>query len=167
MRIDSERIENEGLGVLEGIHGILVAPGFGARGVNGKLLAIQYARENKIPFLGICFGMQLACVEFARNVCGLADAMTSEVDETTPDPVIDFLPDQRNLDTQGRDDASGRLRLRRSSPTRWRPRRTARCGSASAIATATSSTTRTRRSSRSTGCASRGTTRSAGRRSSR
>jgi CTP synthase len=101
VRIDSERIETEGVGALEGVHGILVAPGFGARGVNGKLLAIQYAREKKIPFLGICFGMQLACVEFARNVCGLTDAMTSEVNETTANPVIDFLPDQRNVDLKG------------------------------------------------------------------
>jgi len=100
VRVDSERIENEGLGALEGIHGMLVAPGFGARGVNGKLLAIQHAREKKIPFLGICFGMQLACVEFARNVCGLADANTSEVSET-PNAVIDFLPDQRNIDLKG------------------------------------------------------------------
>jgi CTP synthase len=101
LRVDSERIETHGLAELEGIHGMLVAPGFGARGVKGKLLAIQYAREQKIPFLGICFGMQLACVEFARNVCGLTDAMTSEVTETTADPVIDFLPDQRNLDLKG------------------------------------------------------------------
>ncbi len=100
VRIDSERIENEGLGGLDDIHGVLVAPGFGARGVKGKLLAIQRAREEKIPFLGICFGMQLACVEFARNVCGIADAMTSEVTETA-NPVIDFLPDQRNLDLKG------------------------------------------------------------------
>jgi len=101
VRIDSERIENDGLGSLAGIHGMLVAPGFGARGVKGKLLAIQRAREEKIPFLGICFGMQLACVEFARNVCGLTDAMTSEVTETTANPVIDFMPDQRNLDLKG------------------------------------------------------------------
>ncbi|HEV8023215.1 MAG TPA: CTP synthase, partial [Candidatus Lustribacter sp.] len=101
VRVDSERIENEGLGALDGIHGVLVAPGFGARGVNGKLMAIQYARERKIPFLGICFGMQLACVEFARNVCGLGDANTSEVNETTSNPVIDFLPDQRNIDLKG------------------------------------------------------------------
>ncbi|MGA2395836.1 MAG: CTP synthase [Candidatus Lustribacter sp.] len=101
VRVDSERIENEGLGGLEGVHGMLVAPGFGARGVHGKLLAIQYARERKIPFLGICFGMQLACVEFARNVCGLADANTSEVSETTTNAVIDFLPDQRNIDLKG------------------------------------------------------------------
>jgi CTP synthase len=100
-RVDSELVENDGIGALAGAHGILVAPGFGARGVKGKLRAIQYARESKIPFLGICFGMQLACVEFARNVCGLTEAMTSEVDETTPDPVIDFMPDQRNLEAYG------------------------------------------------------------------
>jgi CTP synthase len=100
-RIDSESIENDGIDLLKGAHGILVAPGFGARGVKGKLRAIQYAREQKIPFLGICYGMQLACIEFARNVCELPEAMTSEVDETTPDPVIDFMPDQRNLEMYG------------------------------------------------------------------
>jgi CTP synthase len=100
-RIDSVRVETEGVGVLEGADGILVAPGFGARGVNGKLDAIQYAREKKIPFLGICFGMQLACVEFARDVCGLPKAMSIEVDEATPDPVIDFMPDQRDLEIMG------------------------------------------------------------------
>jgi len=99
--IDSERIENEGIGILAGVDGILVAPGFGERGVKGKLLAVQHARESKIPFLGICYGMQLACVEFARRVCGLTDAMTSEVDETTGNPVIDYLPEQRNLDIKG------------------------------------------------------------------
>jgi CTP synthase len=100
-RIDSELVETEGTGVLAGAHGILVAPGFGARGVKGKIRAIQFAREEKIPFLGICLGMQMACVEFARNVCRLPDAMSSEVDETTPDPVIDFMPDQRNLEIYG------------------------------------------------------------------
>jgi len=100
-RIDSEWVESEGIEVLRGAHGVVVAPGFGARGVKGKLRAIQYVRERKIPFLGICYGMQLACVEFARNVCELRDAMTSEVDETTPDPVIDFMPDQRNLEMYG------------------------------------------------------------------
>jgi len=101
VRVDSETIEEQGVGVLDGAEGILVAPGFGARGVKGKLRAIQYARESKVPFLGICYGMQLACVEFARNVCGLDDAMTTEVDETTTNNVIDFLPEQRNLDLKG------------------------------------------------------------------
>jgi CTP synthase len=100
-RIDSELVENEGVDVLRGAHGVVVAPGFGARGVKGKLKAIQHVREQSIPFLGICYGMQLACVEFARNVCELPDAMTSEVDETTIDPVIDFMPDQRNLEVLG------------------------------------------------------------------
>ncbi|MFN2461793.1 MAG: CTP synthase, partial [Candidatus Velthaea sp.] len=101
VRIDSERVENEGPGILGAVDGVLVAPGFGERGVKGKLLAVQYARENKVPFLGICYGMQMACIEFARNVCGLSDAMTAEVDETTPSPVIDYLPEQRNLDIKG------------------------------------------------------------------
>jgi CTP synthase len=100
-RIDSEAVENEGISVLRGAHGILVAPGFGARGIKGKLKAIRYARENRVPFLGICYGMQLACVEFARNVCGLPESMTREVDETTIDPIIDFMPDQRNLEVYG------------------------------------------------------------------
>ena len=101
VRIDSEAIERQGVGVLADAAGILVAPGFGARGVNGKLTAIRYAREHGVPFLGICYGMQLACVEFARDVCGLVDAQSSEVDESTPDPVIDFMPDQRNLESYG------------------------------------------------------------------
>jgi CTP synthase len=100
-RIDSELIEKEGMDVLRGAHGVLVAPGFGARGVKGKLRAIQHVRERKIPFLGICYGMQLACVEFARDVCGLPEAMTTEVDETSADPVIDFMPDQRNVEMLG------------------------------------------------------------------
>jgi CTP synthase len=100
-RVDSESIERDGLAALARADGILVAPGFGARGVHGKLSAIRHARENGVPFLGICYGMQLACVEFARNVCGLNEAMTSEVDETTSEPVIDFMPDQRNLETYG------------------------------------------------------------------
>ncbi|BDE06342.1 CTP synthase [Vulcanimicrobium alpinum] len=101
VRIDSEKIETEGLGALDDVDGVLVAPGFGARGVKGKLIAMQRVREGKIPFLGICYGMQMACIEFARNVCGLPEAMTTEVDETTPDPVIDFIPEQRNLDLKG------------------------------------------------------------------
>jgi CTP synthase len=101
--LDSERIEGEGEDgeILADVDGVLVAPGFGARGVEGKLRAIRHARERKQPFLGVCYGMQLACVEFARNVCGLPDAMTTEVDETTPDPVIDFLPDQRGAKIMG------------------------------------------------------------------
>ena len=101
VRFDSEKLDDDVSISFGEVDGILVAPGFGERGVKGKLRAIQWARENKIPFLGICYGMQLACVEFARNVCGLADAMTTEVTETTTDPVIDFIPEQRNVDLKG------------------------------------------------------------------
>lgn len=79
---------------LSGYDGILVPGGFGERGSKGKMVAIRYARENNIPFLGICFGMQLACVEFARHVLGLSDANTSEFDTQTQNPIIDLLRDQ-------------------------------------------------------------------------
>jgi len=101
VRVDSERDEADVLAAIGDVDGILVAPGFGERGVRGKLVAVRHARENKIPFLGICYGMQMACIEFARNVCGLADAMTTEVQETTASPVIDYIPEQRNLDIKG------------------------------------------------------------------
>ena len=101
LRIDSEALEERGLEALEGASGILVAPGFGARGIKGKLQAIRHARESGVPFLGICYGMQLACVEFARNVCGLDEAHTREVEPETPHPVIDFMENQRNLQTMG------------------------------------------------------------------
>ena len=100
-RVDSDKIEEHGLAILAAVDGILVAPGFGARGVAGKLRAIEYARTNRVPFLGICFGMQLSLVEFARNVCGLKQAMSTEVDPATPDPVVDFLPDQRDIARMG------------------------------------------------------------------
>jgi len=86
---------------LEGLSGILVAPGFGGRGIDGKLAAVKYARINKIPFFGICLGMQCAVIEFARNICGLRDANSTEFDEATPYPVIDLMPDQRDLENKG------------------------------------------------------------------
>jgi CTP synthase len=101
LRVDSETLEERGLEALDGAAGILVAPGFGARGIKGKLLAIRHAREERVPFLGICYGMQLACVEFARNVCGLEGAHTREVEAETPYPVIDFMENQRNLQVMG------------------------------------------------------------------
>ena len=101
LRVDSETLEERGLEALDGASGILVAPGFGARGIKGKLLAIRHAREQGVPFLGICYGMQLACVEFARDVCGLDGAHTREVEPETPHPVIDLMENQRNLQALG------------------------------------------------------------------
>ncbi len=81
--------------------GILIPGGFGERGVEGKIAAARYAREHNVPFLGICLGMQLAVVEFARNVCGMAGANSSEFDAGTPYPVIDLLPEQRQIEERG------------------------------------------------------------------
>ena len=80
--VDSEVIESEGLGGLEGVDAVLVPGGFGKRGVEGKIRAIQFARENNIPYLGICLGMQLAVIEYARNVCGLTGANSTEFDRS-------------------------------------------------------------------------------------
>ena len=87
--------------LLEGVSGILVPGGFGSRGIEGKISAIRYARENKVPFLGICLGMQMAVIEFARHVCGLEGAHSSELDPRTPYPVIDLMPDQRGITAKG------------------------------------------------------------------
>jgi CTP synthase len=86
---------------LEDVSGILVAPGFGDRGIEGKYLAVRYARENKIPFFGICLGMQSAVVEFARNVAGLKQADSTEFNENTPYPVIDLMLDQKDVTDKG------------------------------------------------------------------
>ncbi len=92
--VDSEKVEEEGAAkFLNDVDGVLVAGGFGERGVEGKILSIQYARENNIPFLGICLGMQLSMVEFARNVLGLTEANSVEFNENTPDPII-YLIDE-------------------------------------------------------------------------
>jgi CTP synthase len=92
--------------VFEGIHGIVVPGGFGWRGVEGKLDAIRHARENGLPYLGLCLGLQCAVIEFARNVCGLDAANSSEFDPGTPHPVIDLLPEQKNVT-----DLGGSMRL--------------------------------------------------------
>ncbi|MDQ6953421.1 MAG: CTP synthase [Mariprofundaceae bacterium] len=89
--INAESLETEGLAALEGVDGILVPGGFGQRGTDGKMLAIRYARENNIPFFGICLGMQLAVIEFARHVVGLEDATSSEFDERAAHPVIALM----------------------------------------------------------------------------
>tara|TARA_B100000809_G_scaffold41355_1_gene36029 strand:- start:462 stop:2108 length:1647 start_codon:yes stop_codon:yes gene_type:complete len=100
--IESEDIESDGCDtILKGVDGILVPGGFGDRGIEGKISAIQYARENDIPFLGICLGMQCAVMEFARNVCGLSGANTTEIDEHTPHPVIDLMEEQRAVTDMG------------------------------------------------------------------
>ena len=105
--IQSEDITEENVReYLKEADGILVPGGFGDRGVEGKITTIKYARENKIPFFGICLGMQLAAVEFARNVCGLTGAHSSELDPNTPYPIINLLPDQENVVEMG-----GTLRL--------------------------------------------------------
>lgn len=86
---------------LDGFDGILVAPGFGHRGIEGKLLAVKYARENNIPFFGICLGMQCSVIEFGRNVLGLRDAHSSEMDSTTANPVIDLMEEQKKIKNMG------------------------------------------------------------------
>lgn len=88
----------EKLGTLDGL---LVAPGFGMRGVEGKIIAVKYARENKLPFFGICLGMQMAAIEFARNVLGITQAHSTEMNPNTPDPVIDLMEEQKQITSKG------------------------------------------------------------------
>lgn len=105
--VDAERITDANVAdELNGVHGILVPGGFGDRGIEGKITAIRYARENNVPFFGICLGMQVAVIEFARNVVGLTNANSSEINSSTPYPVIDLLPDQKDIE-----DLGGTMRL--------------------------------------------------------
>jgi CTP synthase len=100
--VDSEQLETEAWEAhLEGVDAVLVPGGFGKRGVEGKIRAIHYARERDLPYFGICLGMQLAVVEFARNICGLKGANSSEFDPHSPHPVIDLMPDQREIHEKG------------------------------------------------------------------
>lgn len=100
--VDSEELTAENVASrLAESDGIIVPGGFGERGVEGKIIATQYARENKVPFLGICLGMQMAVVEFARNVAGLKDAHSSELAAQTPYPVVDLMPEQKDVDNIG------------------------------------------------------------------
>jgi CTP synthase len=96
--IDADRISTEGPEILNNIDGILVPGGFGHRGIEGKIAAIQYARENKIPFFGICLGMQTAVIEFARHVAGLKDANSTEFDHQNPFPVVGLIQEWRKAD---------------------------------------------------------------------
>ena len=86
---------------LSGLDGLLVAPGFGFRGVEGKIVAVKYARENKLPFFGICLGMQMAAIEFARNVLGICDADSTEMQPDTANPVIDMMAEQKKITMKG------------------------------------------------------------------
>ena len=107
--IDSEELDDTSVDpkeVFEGVEGIIVPGGFGSRGVEGKILAAQYAREHKVPYLGLCLGMQVAIIEFARHVCGFNDAHSVELDPNTTHPVIALMPDQNGVE-----DIGGTLRL--------------------------------------------------------
>jgi CTP synthase len=102
VQVDSEDIEKNGAQkTLRGLGGILVPGGFGERGVEGKIAAAQYARENGIPYLGLCLGMQIATIEFARNVLKLPKAHSTEFDPNTPNPVIAMLDDQKRVTKKG------------------------------------------------------------------
>ena len=102
--IDSETLEGDDINlddILGDMDGILVPGGFGSRGIEGKIRAANYARKNNIPYLGICLGMQIAIIEFARNVIGLKDANSAEINPDTPYPVIDILPEQKTVEEMG------------------------------------------------------------------
>lgn len=100
--IESEWVEEDGAeSRLKDVHGLVVPGGFGYRGIEGKVGAIQFARENGLPFLGLCLGLQCAVVEGARNFCGLRGANSSEFDEVTPHPVVDILPEQKQVEEKG------------------------------------------------------------------
>lgn len=105
--INAEHVDSENVTeLLTGVDGILVPGGFGDRGTEGKIATARFARENNVPFLGICLGMQIACIEFARHVVGLGNANSSEINPSTPYPVIDLLPEQKEIE-----DLGGTMRL--------------------------------------------------------
>lgn len=102
VNVHSEYITDENVGEkLNGLDGLLVAPGFGFRGVDGKIIAVKYARENRLPFFGICLGMQMAAIEFARNVLDLKDADSTEMQSETLNPVIDMMEEQKKISMKG------------------------------------------------------------------
>jgi CTP synthase len=113
--IDAEQLQDGVDGQLKDVAGVLIPGGFGDRGVEGKIKAARFARENKLPYLGLCLGMQVATIEFARNVCGIANANSAEFDQTSSDPVICLLDEQREVTNKG---ASMRLG---TWPTRIQP----------------------------------------------
>jgi CTP synthase len=102
LNVHSEYIDEQNVNEkLLGLDGLLVAPGFGLRGVDGKIIAVKYARENNLPFFGICLGMQMAAIEFARNVLGIADADSTEMNPDTLNPVIDMMEEQKEVTMKG------------------------------------------------------------------
>jgi CTP synthase len=101
VKFDAEDIEKRGTDLLEGLDGILVPGGFGDRGIEGKILAAQYAREHGIPYFGLCLGMQIAVIEFSRHVCGLLDANSTEFAPNTKNPVIDIMEEQKGVKEKG------------------------------------------------------------------
>ncbi|WP_188630725.1 glutamine hydrolyzing CTP synthase [Oceanisphaera marina] len=114
--IDSQDLESKGLSLLEGLDAILVPGGFGARGVEGKIMAARYARENRVPYLGICLGMQVALIEYARNVAGLEGAHSSEFDPESPYPVVglitEWIDEEGNVEVRDElSDLGGTMRL--------------------------------------------------------
>lgn len=106
IRLDAEEIEKDPKAYLAGLDGILIPGGFGDRGTEGKIAAARFARENNIPYFGLCLGMQIAVIEYARNVANLEDANSTEFNPKTPHPVIDIMEDQKDLTTKG-----GNMRL--------------------------------------------------------
>jgi CTP synthase len=102
INIHSEFITEENVAEkLEGLDGLLVAPGFGSRGIEGKIIAVKYAREQGLPFFGICLGMQMAVIEYGRNVIGLKDAHSTEMDANTTNPVINLMEEQKKIKMMG------------------------------------------------------------------
>ena len=106
---DTYKEDSSKLKELKLFDGIIIPGGFGSRGVEGKIKAIEFCRKNKIPYFGLCYGMQLACIEFARNVAGLKDANTTEINPKTKNPVIDLMPEQKVLMKEHRYGGSMRL----------------------------------------------------------
>ena len=142
--VDSETVTDGNTAeLLDGADGVLVPGGFGSRGIEGKIAAVRWARESRVPFLGICLGMQMAVVEYARHVCGWADAHSSELDPATTHPVIDLMPDQRGVTAKAVPCAWGPTPAKWSAaaPAPIRPMEPRR--SPSGTVTATSSTTNT------------------------
>jgi len=107
--VNAEELEEDGLNSIKNSDGIIVPIGWGKRGVVGKIRAIKYARENKVPYLGLCYGMQLACIEYARNVLGITDANSTEIDKNTINPVIHDIPLDEKYQTVKGEDVSMRL----------------------------------------------------------